>query len=162
MIEWNERPEEIKYLLNPAFCARIIYSALEEYEKISSKSMPVALIYLILPLILHKSTRERINSKISFTNWAYRDSNLLIGFSRRAKEMVSFTNEAIEFLLQSRIIILNSNGYFEINKILNSLSKTKYTDEEVYDCIKKAEHVARWFWRTGKVETVYIILGVRP
>ena len=76
--------------------------------------------------------------------------------------MVSFTNEAIEFLLQSRIIILNSNGYFEINKIINALSKTKYTDEEVYDCIKKAEHVARWFWRTGKVETVYIILGVRP
>ena len=46
MIEWNERPEEIKYLLNPAFCARIIYSALEEYKKISNKSMPVTLIYL--------------------------------------------------------------------------------------------------------------------
>lgn len=87
---------------------------------------------------------------------------MLIDFSRRTRELVPITNEAVEFLLQTGKIYLNSSGELEILPTSRSLSKTKFIDEEIADCLKKGEHVAKWFATAGKVETIYIMLGVRP
>lgn len=54
MKAWNERTHEIAYLLNPAFCGRILYSSIKAYNEKTRKSFPFPLIYLILPLVLHK------------------------------------------------------------------------------------------------------------
>ena len=29
---WDYRPDEVKYLLNPAFCGRVIYGTVSEYS----------------------------------------------------------------------------------------------------------------------------------
>ena len=162
MIPWSKRPSEVRYLLNPAFCGRIIYSAILKYYKCSEQSFPLPLIYLILPLVLHKNTRELIHSRTAFTNWIQKNPKVLIGFSRRAREMVDITNEAIEYLLQAKYILINSNGEFIINTELKQMSKTKFTNAEVKECISKAEHVGKWFANTVKIENIYISLGVRP
>ena len=94
--------------------------------------------------------------------WVQRYPQFLIDFSRRTRELVPITNEAVEFLLQTGKIYLNSSGKLEILPTSRSLSKTKFIDEEIADCLKKGEHVAKWFATTGKVETIYITLGVRP
>ena len=57
---------------------------------------------------------------------------------------------------------MSSRGTVEINSFAKKLSKRNFMDEEVKECITKAEHVARWFAKTGKTETVYISLGVKP
>ncbi len=162
MIKWSERPSEVKFLLNPAFCARIIYATLLEYEKHTGNPIPFPLVYLILPLVLHKKTREKINSKTAFTNWVQTNAQLIIGFEKRAKDLVPITNEAIELLFQTQKICMSSRGTVEINSFAKKLSKRNFVDEEVKECITKAEHVARWFAKTGKTETVYISLGVKP
>lgn len=162
MKQWDERAHEIAYLLNPAFCGRILYSAIVSYKNESKRSLPFPLIYLFLPLVLHKATRTRINSRTQLLIWVQRNPELLIGFPKRAHDLVPITNEAIEFLLQSSNIELTLGGDLDTVPNKRILSKSKYVDEEISDCLKKSEHVAKWFARAGKSEIIYISLGVRP
>mgnify|MGYP000535543387 FL=1 len=66
---WSERAQEIAFLLNPAFCGRILYSTIKTYANNSHRALPFPLIYLVLPLVLHKSTREKINSRTQLLVW---------------------------------------------------------------------------------------------
>ncbi|SET61778.1 hypothetical protein SAMN05660297_02945 [Natronincola peptidivorans] len=162
MREWNNRSKEVAYLLNPAFCGRIIYSTIKTYGDITHRAFSFPLIYLILPLVLHKSTRELINSRTQMLVWLQRYPEALIDFPKRAKELVLITNEAVELLLQSGLVQLTNNGELEIVHTIKALSKTKYTNDEVKDCINKSEHIAKWFAATGKAETIFISMGVKP
>lgn len=162
MKSWNERTHEVAYLLNPAFCGRLLYAAIKEYERKTQHAFPFPLVYLVLPLVLHKQTRTRISSRTQLLQWIQANQHLLIGFARRTKELVVITNEALELLLQSGLIQITKNGELSIAKTQRSLSKTRFVDSEISECITKSEHVARWFASTGKIETIYIGLGVRP
>ena len=94
--------------------------------------------------------------------WVQRYPQLLIDLPQRTRELVPITNESVEFLLQTGKILLTPNGELEVSSASKTLSKTKYVDDEVSECLKKGEHVAKWFATAGKVETIYIELGVRP
>lgn len=162
MKAWKDRAKEVAYLLNPAFCGRILYNTIKVYNEVSKRPLPFPLIYLVFPLILHKKTRLIISSRTQLLVWLQRNPEIFIGFSERSKNMVPITNEAIEFLLQSGMIKLTNNAELVISQTLRPISKTKYTNTEVKECITKGEHVAKWFAATGKVETIFISLGVRP
>ena len=94
--------------------------------------------------------------------WIQRYPELQVGFAERTKDLATISNEAIEFLLQSGLIQLTNNAELEISRIIRPLSKTIFANDEVKECIVKGEHVAKWFAGAGKVETIYISLGVRP
>lgn len=161
MRKWEERPPETKYLLNPAFCSRLLYAAIFEYESKSGRPMPFPLIYLILPLVLHKRTREKINSVTKLLNWTQANQELLLGFPARAKGLVEITNESIEFLLCSGIAQLTDTGEIIRTPRKRKLSEADYLNEEIKQCIWKSKHVARWFIGAGTTENVYACLGVR-
>lgn len=156
------RSHEVAFLLNPAFCGRVLYSTIKTYSEKTSRAFPFPLIYLVLPLVLHKETRIHINSRTQLQLWVQRYPQLLIDFPQRARELVPITNESVEFLLQTGKILLTPNGVLEISPTSKTLSKTKFVDDEILECLKKAEHIAKWFAAAGKVETIYIELGVRP
>ena len=162
MRSWEYRPEEVKNLLNPAFCGRVIYSSISEYQNKTGRDFPFPLVYLILPLILPQSIREKIDSRTQFVNWVQKHQELVYNFGKRASDLIEITNEAVEFMMQTGFIKLTDNGELTKEKLAGTLSKTKYTDSEVIDCLKKAEHVGRWFAKAGKVVTIYAGLGVRP
>lgn len=162
MKNWNLRTHEVAFLLNPAFCGRVLYSTIKTYNEKANRALPFPLIYLVLPLVLHKETRANINSRTQLQLWVQRYPQLLIDFPKRARELVPITNESVEFLLQTGNIILTPNGELEISPTLRSLSKTKFVDDEISECLKKGEHIAKWFVAAGKAETIYIELGVRP
>lgn len=162
MKSWNMRSHEVAFLLNPAFCGRVLYSTIKTYNEKTSRAFPFPLIYLVLPLVLHKETRIHINSRTQLQLWVQRYPQLLIDFPQRARELIPITNESVEFLLQTGKILLTPNGELEISSTSKTLSKTKFVDDEISECLKKAEHIAKWFAAAGKVETIYIELGVRP
>lgn len=162
MKSWNMRTREVAFLLNPAFCGRVLYSTIKTYNEKTNRAFPFPLIYLVLPLVLHKETRVNINSRTQFQLWVQRHPQLLIDFPRRAKELVPITNESLEFLLQAEKISITRDGELEISLNSKTLSKTKFVDDEISECLKKGEHIAKWFATAGKVETIYIELGVRP
>lgn len=162
MRSWEQRSTEVAYLLNPSFCGRIIYQSIKVYSEQSNRPMPFPLVYLILPLVLHKKTRERINSVTQMQVWIQRNPDVLIGFAERANSMVKVTNEGVEILLQSGVINLTDNAELEQCKLKKSLSPSKYTSDEIKQCITKSSNVARWFAKAGTVETIYTSWGVRP
>lgn len=156
------RSHEVAFLLNPAFYGRVLYSIIKTYNEKTSRAFPFPLIYLVLPLVLHKETRVHINSRTQLQLWVQRYPQLLIDFPQRARELVPITNESVEFLLQTGKILLTPNGELEISPTSKTLRKTKFVDDEISECLKKAEHIAKWFVAAGKVEIIYIELGVRP
>lgn len=162
MKEWNNRAREIAYLLNPAFCGRILYNTIKTYFSVTKRPMPFPLIYIVLPLVLHKKTREKIKSSTQMQVWIKRNPELLIGFVDRTKSLIGITNEAIEFLLQSGFVSITDKGELEITISAKALSKTKYTNDEIKECITKSTNVAKWFAKAGTVETIYVSWGIRP
>ena len=66
------------------------------------------------------------------------------------------------FRSQTGKLVLTPNAELEVSPTSRSLSKTKYVDSEIAECLLKCEHIARWFATAGKVENIYIELGVRP
>ncbi len=162
MKKWNERSPEVANLLNPAFCARLLFSAIHNYELTAKRDFPFPLIYLVLPLVLHRATRERINSGTQLLAWIQSSPELLVCFPQRASDLVPITNEAVELLLQAGSIAITPSGELQTVKNKRTLSITRFADSEVKQCINKSEHVARWFAKAGRVETIYIGLGVRP
>ena len=162
MRNWDERSEEIRYLLNPAFCGRLIYHVVNEYQRWENHGLPFPLVFLILPLILPNQIRSSIDSRTRLANWVKAHQNLVYNFGKRAGDMVEITSEAIEFMMQTGYLQLAENGMLSINTSRRRLRKTSFIDQEVSECIQKAEHVGRWFSSAGKAETVFICLGVRP
>lgn len=162
MREWKMRTKEVAYLLNPAFCGRVLYGTVKKYNKISNKAFPFPLIYLVLPLVLHKNTRRLINSKTAMLVWIQKYPELLVGFAQRASDLVEITNEAVELLLQSELLQLTDRAELQVNKTIKAMNKTKFADDEIKECVNKSEHVGKWFAVAGSTETIYISLGVRP
>ena len=162
MRKWEDRPPETKHLLNPAFCSSLLYAAIIEYENKSGRPMPFPLFYLILPLVLHKRTREKINSRTKLLNWTQANQELLIMFQARTRGLVEITNESIEFLLCSGMVQLSDIGEIVSMSYKQKQSDLDYMNEEIKQCVLKSKHVARWFIEAGTTENIYACLGVRP
>lgn len=161
MDAWNKRVPEIAYLLNPAFCSSTIYHVILEYQKKTKRAFPFTLVYLILPIVLHKSTRDRIISRTNMVVWIQKNPDVLIGFPGRAKSLVPFANESVEFLLQRNILEI-AHGELSIVKTLSKTKIKAIADQEILDCYNKSEHVGRWFAQMGAEENIYAAWGVKP
>src|SRR6266699_1933084 len=71
MIRWEERPVEIANLFNPAFCGEILRRCISSYQQTNSLPLPYPLLFLVLPIILHRDTRERISPRQRLTLHAW-------------------------------------------------------------------------------------------
>ena len=60
MKRWDQRPFEIRNLFNPAFCGLVMFRALNGYEEENVCGLPFSLSLLVLPLCLHKNSRDVI------------------------------------------------------------------------------------------------------
>jgi hypothetical protein len=92
MIAWEERPIEVANLLNPAFCALLLRGTVLEYAKTASAGMDFPLVFMVLPIVLHKATREALpKTTISkFHAWFQEHQALRIGFSTRVQQLAPF------------------------------------------------------------------------
>lgn len=119
MQEWKKRPREIANNYNPAFCGEIFYYVIEEYQKFKEEGMPFILLPLILPIILHEETREKMKtSKSSFSIILHRNPELKIGFADRTKNLMEITLETYIFLLKYNVISMHEDKIF-INILLS-------------------------------------------
>lgn len=161
MKSWFERSPEVSYLLNPAFCARILYGSIVSYKKECQRDFPFVLSYLVLPIVLHKETRQRIKTVTHMQVWLQKNQELLIGYAKRTKSLVPITSESIEFLLQNTTASFNGDNIVITHPLKPSKLKN-ISDEEMIECFHKAEAVGKWFARNGTVENIYQSWGVRP
>ncbi len=166
MKRWEDRPEEVANLLNPAFCGRLIYSSVQAHQTENDRPMPYTVAFLVLPLALHAATREAIIKAIirHFEVWIDANQEIKIGLAVRARSLVPFARETLAFLLQTGALeIRESDAALLIGKRLRQMRGRLFPpSDETKACIRAAGILGKWFARVNSPATIYASLGLMP
>lgn len=165
MKPWLDRPKEEAYLLNPSFCCLLVTASVVGYCSIGNSGLHYSLPFMIMPIVLHKSTRENLPKKIStsLAAWLEKNQNAKILYYERVKALSPYVREAILFGGLYNWLGLRKGGLLITTKTDRDVKKYigKATDE-VQECIKRSNFVGRWFANAGSVETIMALWGVNP
>lgn len=162
MKSWDQRPFEVRNLFNPAFCGLVLHRAMQGFEEIDPTGIPFSLSLLILPLCLHKYSREVISNnprRYLLKNIADHPQ-LLVEFPARTKDFLPFTFEALGILMQHGCFEVTPDGKLKIIKKRVRAVVTG-TDESI-SCQNVAKIIGKEFARINDRVTIYTSLGVRP
>jgi len=162
MKPWHQRPREIRTLFNPAFCGLVLARALEGFGEKDNRPMPFSLTILILPLCLHKQTREQIKvSKAAYlTTILQRHPEIRVDLARRARSLVPYTLEAFGFLMSCGVIQVDEFGCIAIRD--NTVRKAINGTQDSKDCQTVARSLGKKLALINDKATVYASLGIRP
>jgi len=162
-IPWKERNAIVANLFNPAFCGEIIRVVVSNYNKQSENKFPFAFLFIILPILLHKATRDKMprSVKTYFFVWVEDNDSLFFDFSQRTRSMVKYTKEAILFLLAYKRIELTEHGeLISFDEKIKKLNNDDYL--EYNEIIKKAEMLGKWLAATSDVNSIYSFFRIIP
>jgi len=159
---WDQRPFEIRNLFNPAFCGLVLFRALHGYEEEDTRGMPFSLSLLVLPLCLHKDSREVIVSRPRsyLLKTAENNQQMLVGFAERVTQMLPYAFEGFGLLMERGCISVTDNG--RIQTVPKKVRKTVDGTVETVACQKVARVVGKEFARIADRATVYATFGIRP
>lgn len=162
MKRWDRRPIEIRNLFNPAFCGLVLFRALQGYEEEDTRGMPFSLSLLVLPLCLHKDSREVIagSSRSYLLKTAEKNQQIMVGFPDRAAQMLPYALEGFGLLMERGCLIVAEDG--RIQPVPNKVRKTIKGTDETVSCQRVARIVGREFARIADRVTVYTTFGIRP
>lgn len=166
MKKWNERSPEVATLLNPAFCGLLLYLGVKAYSQEINEGVPYAFPFIMLPLVLHKQTRDNLPRSVSttFSSWITKEKNILVkaNFPKHASHLSPYIKEALIFAVNSEALQIMEKGQLMVT---NKKVKVKESDflptKEVEDCMKKSTMCGKWFARTRDFKTSLALLGVK-
>lgn len=162
---WETRPRELRALFNPIFCSWLLRETLSEYQSKPNRAtgMPMPLIYLILPLLMHYQTRHSLprTTATSFTSWINEHPEVCIGMAERVQGFYSITGEAIRFGIGVDMICFGDSGNLLARPHRKPRGYRNITSStaEVQECCSHCVTLGRWFARAPN--TVFIINALR-
>ena len=85
MKTWLARSKEEAYLFNPAFCCITLSVAMRGYASVRDGGLPFRLAFMLLPIVLHKPTRESLprDTRTSMAAWLQANSEARVLFYER-------------------------------------------------------------------------------
>jgi hypothetical protein len=163
-LEWNERPSEEARNLNPAFCGELMVRAVSDYRKIKPQPFSFALSFLILPIVLHKATRDILPGRAStaFVGWLADNGPFLAQLPDRVTRLVPVSREALLFLVQHNALRIEDGGLVPGAKPLKLSEKLSQTTDDVAEARGAAALLGRWFANQGTATSILQGLGVSP
>ena len=165
MKEWSLRTQEEANLFNPAFCCTLLALSASTYGAIKPEGMPFSLAFLVLPIVLHKRTRESLpyNTRTTLSSWLQTNQEARLHFAERVIALKPHTKEAITFATSHNWLDLESDGTLISLQSESSMQrKASSLKGEANECISKARLVGKWFALAGNTSTVMTLWGVRP
>ncbi len=166
MRPWTNRVVEEKNLFNPAFGAMLVAEAVSEFQKKTTRPLPFAVTFLILPIVLHEATRDALpNSTLTaLLPWVQDNREQLVGFAERVKNLREISRESVLFGLQNAILALTENGEVTLGSDRKSVTpaRTPLFTLEVRACVDRSGFVGRWFAATGTTANIFSAWGVTP
>lgn len=162
MKNWEHRTREEAYLFNPAFCCATLTSAINSY---AGTGMSFSLAFLVLPIVLHKPTRDLLprDTRTSLPVWLQENANMRILFFERVMSLKPHTREALQFGVISDWIRIQPSGLLiSPLKSRHIDSNIKNLDSEARECVARARLVGKWLAAAGSESTVMALWGVRP
>lgn len=162
MKRWDQRPFEIRNLFNPAFCGLVLFRALHGYEEENVHGLPFSLSLLVLPLSLHKGSREVIagNPLSYLLKTTEKNQHMMVGFASRVTHMLPYTFEGFGLLMERGCITIQNDG--RIQTVPNKVRKTIKGTPETISCQRVARIVGKEFARIADQTTIYTTFGIRP
>ena len=132
------------------------------FEEEDDRGIPFSLIPLILPICLHKQSREILapSTRSYFLKVVASHPQLLIGFGARAQDMLPFTFEALGLLHQLGTIQVRPDGRLKGN--LQGVRKSITGSNETQAIQKVAKYMGKEFARIRDRATIYATMGIRP
>jgi hypothetical protein len=165
MKPWAERPREEAHLLNPAFCCVTIASACAGYGESSGEPLPFVLAFMVLPVVLHRKTRESLprTSRTSIPAWLQEHAEARIGFHERLMALQPHTKEALRYGLAFDWLAMGESGVIRcvapetlIGRSIRSLGG------DASDCVSRARFLGKWLGAAASTETTLALWGIRP
>jgi ABC-three component (ABC-3C) system Middle Component 3 len=163
-LPWQHRPAEEARNLNPAFCGELISRTALEYFRLRQQPFGFALSFVILPIVLHKPTRERLpgNASAAFAGWVADRGPILAELPDRALRLVPVTREALLFLIQHKAISLDAGGLSPGVKPISRSARPLQVTDDVADARSAASLLGRWFASQTSASSIMQGLGVSP
>ncbi|MBF0555841.1 MAG: hypothetical protein HQK96_15045 [Nitrospirae bacterium] len=165
MKAWQERPIEEANLLNPAFCCVVLTSSIVGYASDKGYWMPFPLSFMILPLVLHKPTRDLLPLKTttSFPAWIQKNASARVLFYERVVSLKPYTREALTFGLIHNWLAFQEDGNLQSIKKETDIDKyLRKLNDEAQECVKRSHFLGKWLAKAGSPQTVMTLWGIRP
>ena len=165
MMAWLGRSPEERGLLNPSFCAVLLWQAAQGHMANSHESLPFEAAFLVLAMVLHRETRESLPRGVatSLAVWLEEKPLSRSRIADLSRKLVPFTKEALIFGGLHGLVLLRSGSIqAHPNSRRRVTASLRDSSQEVRECAKRAEFVGRWFARTGSAATILALIGVRP
>jgi hypothetical protein len=159
---WNRRPFEIRSLFNPAFCGLVLFRGMQGYEEEDPRGMPFSLSLLVLPLCLHKDSREVIaaGSRSYLLKVMEKSPQVQAGFADRVSAMLPYAFEGFGLLMERGCLSIADDG--RLQTVPDRVRKSVIGTDETRSCQRVARFVGKEFARIADRVTVYTTLGIRP
>ncbi|MEM8641398.1 MAG: three component ABC system middle component [Cyanobacteria bacterium P01_G01_bin.54] len=163
-LPWMERPTEVARLFNPAFLATLLWFCARGYSDIDVQGIPYPLIFVAIPVVLRKSTREKLprTTRTNLLGWLANNPESQVRFAEQAAYLVPLIKEGVLFATNGNRLELSNLRLLVVSEPENLGTFLKQASTEVGDCTKKAEFVGRWFAKSGDYKTVMALWGVMP
>lgn len=162
---WTNRAPEERALLNPAFSSLLIWHAATGHAAEGGIALPFVSSFLVLPIVLHRDTRESLPKVVTTSLPVWIDDNPILRerLAERARTLVPYTKEALIFGGVHGFFLVQGSAVSAEQKWKSKVStELKISSDEIRSCAKKADFLGRWFSRTGSPATVMALMGVRP
>lgn len=165
MKAWHKRPIEEAHLLNPAFCCVTLTSSIISYGSVEDAGMPFPLAFMILPIVLHKPTRDLLprDTRTSFPAWIQNNAAARVLFYERVVSVKPYTREALTFgLIHSWLAIQEKGNLHHIINETDVKKSSKTLNDEAKECVLRADFLGKWLALAGSAQTVMTLWGIRP
>jgi hypothetical protein len=124
--------------------------------------MPFSLTLLILPLCLHKRTRELLKdaNRSYLTNILQDHPEIRVDLAQRACGLFPYNMEAFAYLMACGTIAVDEHGGIAVQK--GQIRKSIAGSQDTKDCQVVARALGIKLARINDRATIYTTLGIRP
>jgi hypothetical protein len=149
--------------LNPAFCAELICRVVAEFYKARNVPLNLTIAFVILPLVLHESTRAGLpgRANAAFATWIAEHNALLAEFPDRVTRLRPVSREALLFALRHCLLNIENGGLVPGVRIRFPAKTTSSTDD-VNEARRAAGLIGRWFANQGTQPAILQGIGIAP
>ena len=163
-LAWADRPAEEARNLNPAFCAELIARTVGEFHRSRQAPLSMAVAFLVLPLTLHKPTRDALPGRANsaFATWVAENGPLLAELPERANRLRPISREALLFAIRHWLLAIHAGGLVPGAKPIRLAFRPSLSTDDVAETRAAAGLLGRWFAGQTTDGSVMQGFGVAP
>ena len=171
MRAWEDRTIEERNLLNPAFCAVILWFLAKGYHTEANalsepqNQIPITLAFVGSSFVLRGQTRRALptTTRTSLPSWVTEHPLQRSAVAKGVEVLRPYVREAIMVGAQQGILGLAGGATLmsELNAKRRINKYLRQATPEVQECASRAEFVGRWLMKSGTPSTVLSLLGMQ-